>query len=178
MWRSFGMRWPRWRSLIGVDRLADQRAPDARGDRDGDDDRNDDGVVARHFEHHDDRGHDAAGSRADHRGHADDRRRGNSQAGMRKNEARDRREGRAQRRAEIQRGREDAAGGAATETDRGGEQLQREQQGQQARGRHLLVEDRLDDAVADAVDVGMAEDVGQTRPSSGRSIAMPTTFWV
>ena len=31
-----------------------------------------------------------------------------------------------------------------------------------------LVEDRLDDAVADAVDVGMAEERGSARPSSGR----------
>ena len=74
-----------------IDRLADQRAPDAGRDGDRDDHGNDDGVVARHFEHHDDRRHDAAGSRADHRGHADDRGRGKRQARMRKDMAHERR---------------------------------------------------------------------------------------
>ena len=68
--------------LDRIDGFADQRAPDAGGDRDRDDDRNDDGVIAGHLEHHDDGGHDAAGSGAHHRGHADDRRRRRGDAGM------------------------------------------------------------------------------------------------
>ena len=68
--------------LDRIDRLADQRAADAGGDGHGDDDGNNDRVVARHLEDHDDSRHDAAGSRADHRSHADDRGRRHGQTGI------------------------------------------------------------------------------------------------
>ena len=87
-----------------VDGFADQRPPDAGGDRNRNDDRHDDRVIARHLEDHDDRGHHPAGSRADHGRHADDRRRWNGQTGMGKNQARDGGEGAAERRPEIERG--------------------------------------------------------------------------
>ena len=70
-------------------------------------------------------------------------------------------EGSPQRGSEIQRRREDAAGGAASETDRRGEHLQHKQQRKQARVGHLVVEGRLDDAIADAIHIGMAEGVSQ-----------------
>ena len=89
-------------------RLGDERAPDPRRDRDGDDHRDDDGVVARHLEHHDDAGHDAAGPRSDHRRHAHDRGRRRVHAGAGKGHGRDGRERRAERRAEIERGRKNA----------------------------------------------------------------------
>ena len=40
---------------------------------------------------------------------------------------------------------------------RGRQQFEHEQQNQEVGRRHVLVEDRLDDAIADAVDIGMAE---------------------
>ncbi len=60
---------------------------------------------------------------------------------MRKHEAGDRREGGAERRAEKERGREDSARGAAAEADRGGEKLQAEQQREESRRGHLVIED-------------------------------------
>ena len=56
-----------------INRLADQRPPDAGRHRDCDDNRNNDGVVARHLENHDNRGHDSAGSCTNHGSHSDDR---------------------------------------------------------------------------------------------------------
>ena len=73
----------------------------------------------------------------------------------------ERRKPRAESRAEKQRRRENAARGAAAEADGGRKQLEHEQERQEASGRHALVEDRLDDAIADAVDIGMAESVGE-----------------
>ena len=84
---------------------------------------------------------------------------GNVQAGVGENESGEGRESRAKRRAEIERGRKDAARSAAAEADRRRQQLEHEQQNQEAGRRHALVEDRLDDAIADAVDIGMAESV-------------------
>ena len=55
-----------------IDRFADQRSPDAGRHRHRDDDRNNDGVIARHFENHDNRCHDSACSGTDHRSHSDD----------------------------------------------------------------------------------------------------------
>ena len=51
--------------------------------------------------------------------------------------------------------------GAASETDGGCQHLQYEQQCEQARGGHLIVEGRLDHAIADAIDIRVAEGVGQ-----------------
>ena len=70
-------------------------------------------------------------------------------------------EGRAKGGAEIERGRENAARSAAAQTDGGGNHLKHEQQRKQADCRHLLVEDRLDDRISNAVDVGMAERTGE-----------------
>ena len=80
---------------------------------------------------------------------------------MRKNHAHHEGEGSAQRGSEIQRRGEDAAGGAASETDRRGQHLQRKQQCEQACIGHLVVEGRLDDAIADAIDIGMTEGVSK-----------------
>ncbi len=58
--------------LDRVDGLGNEGASHPRRDCDRNDQRDNDRVIAGHFEDHDDRCHDAAGSRADHRGHADD----------------------------------------------------------------------------------------------------------
>ena len=80
---------------------------------------------------------------------------------MRKNGSDQDGEGSAQSRSEIKRRREDATGGAASETDGCREQFQDKQQCKQARGRHLIVERRLDDAIADAIHIRMAEEMNK-----------------
>ena len=57
--------------LQGVDVLARQQAPHADAERDGEDHRQDDVVVARHLEDHRDSGHHRAGAAAHHRSHPD-----------------------------------------------------------------------------------------------------------
>ena len=144
-----------------VDRLGDQRSPDARGNGDRHNDRYDDRVVAGHLEDHDDSGQNASGPRANHRRHADDRGGRGGQAGIGQDDGGEAVEGRAERRAKKERGREYAARGARSEADGRREQLGDEQQSQKADRRHVVVEDLLDHPVADAVDVGMAEDMGE-----------------
>ena len=70
-------------------------------------------------------------------------------------------ESRAKRCAKKERGRKDAAGRPAAEADRGGQEFEHEQQNQEVGRRHALVKDRLDNPIADAVDIGMAERVGE-----------------
>ena len=70
-------------------------------------------------------------------------------------------ESRAKRCAKKERGRKDAAGRPAAEADRGGQEFEHEQQNQEVGRRHVLIQDRLDHAIADAVDIGMAESVGK-----------------
>ena len=86
---------------------------------------------------------------------------GNGHGHVRQHEMGERGEAAPERRAKIERGRKNAARGAAAEADRGRQQLQAEQQRHQADRGHAAAEDRLDDAVANAVDVGMAEDARQ-----------------
>ena len=62
---------PAAEQLHGVDVLARQQAPHADAERDRQDHRQDDVVVARHLEDHRDGGHRRAGAAADHRAHAD-----------------------------------------------------------------------------------------------------------
>ena len=136
--------------LDGVDVLARQQPPHADAQRHRDDDRHDDVVVARHLEDHGDRGHRSASAATHHRRHADDGAGDRIDAVHRPDQIDEAAEGCAQRRAHEQRRRENTAGRAGAEADRGCEQLGDEQAEQQAYADQIVFQDRLDGGVADA----------------------------
>ena len=138
--------------LDRVDVLDREQPANPDGERDGDDARHHQVVVAGHFENHGDRGHRRAGATADHRRHADDGAGGRIEVVHGMNGLDQDTEGRAQGRAHEQRRREDAAGRARAETD-GGRRKLRHKQNDQERGRvETAGEDRLDGRITDALD--------------------------
>ena len=129
----------------------DSKPPNPDGKRDGDDARHHQVVVAGHFENHGDGGHRSAGAAADHRRHANDGAGGWAEILHRMNGLDQDAEGRAERRAHEQRGREDAAGRAGAEADGRRRELCSKQNDQERRQVEAAGEDRLNGRIADAL---------------------------
>ena len=159
--------------LHRVDVLARQESPGAEPDRDREYRWQHDVVVARHLEHHGDRGHRGAGAAADHRAHADHRKCGNADRQTGKDGMEQSGERSAQRRAHEQRWREDAAGGAGAQAQRGRQQLADIQQQQEPCAVKLIGQRRLDGRVADALDIVVPAPTHQRVHAAAPTSSMP-----
>jgi len=129
--------------LVRVDVLDRQQPADTDRQRNRDDARHHQIIVAGHFENQGDGSHGGAGAAADHRCHADDRAGGGAEAFHRMNGVHQDAEGGAQRRAHEQRRRKNPAGRAGAEADGSCRELCGKQYDQQRRQIETASEDRL-----------------------------------
>ena len=160
----------RIKSVLASEQIEDgnglQAAGDEIGKGVGDDDGDDDLVVAADFENHEDGGHGDAEKSGEENAHADEDVGSGRTGEVREKDALDVADGAAEHGSDEERGSEHAAGSAADERERGGENLQNGEDGENFPG-VLAVHGLVHGIVTGAHDLRKAEEGDESDEKSG-----------